>query len=285
VIFVSRDAGQLVEDLRSVIGDERVLQAIAEVPRDVFVPADLRDRAWENVALPIAAEQTISQPGVVARMCELLQLGRDDIVLDVGTGSGYHAAVLSRLAARVYSIERHAELSRGAQRSLTAAGIDNVTLLTGDGTHGHSPNAPYQAINVAAASTTIPSALEEQLAEGGRLIIPLDGPAQRLVLVRRFSAGLQRQELDPVKFVPLIGDQVQESVAGIFRLAEYESLLRLGDDHERDPVQLTEPLSCELVVGPAHGSCRPRTQRARRASAGVPGTDVEIGGGSPVPGP
>jgi protein-L-isoaspartate(D-aspartate) O-methyltransferase len=206
--------------LRSVIGDERVLQAIAEVPRDVFVPADLRDRAWENVALPIAAEQTISQPGVVARMCELLELGGDEIVLDVGTGSGYHAAVLSRLAARVYSIERHAELSRGAQRSLTAAGIDNVTLLTGDGTHGHLPNAPYEAINVAAASTTIPPALEHQLAEGARLIIPLDGPPQRLVLVRRFGGGLQRQGLDPVRFVPLIGNQAEESVAQIFRLAE-----------------------------------------------------------------
>jgi len=216
---VASDAVRLVDDLRSVIGDERVLQAVAEVPRDVFVPADLRDRAWENVALPIAAEQTISQPLVVARMCELLELDGDEVVLDVGTGSGYHAAVLSRLALRVYSIERHAELLRAAERSLRVAGIDNVTLLTGDGAHGHVPNAPYEAINVAAASATVPAALEQQLAEGGRLVIPLDGPAQRLVLVRRVGANIERQELDQVKFVPLVSDQA-EGVAEIFRYAE-----------------------------------------------------------------
>jgi protein-L-isoaspartate(D-aspartate) O-methyltransferase len=197
-------AERLAGGLNATIDDERVRRAILEVPRDLFVPAALRDQAWEDVALPIACDQTISQPRVVARMCELLELRGNEIVLDVGTGSGYHAAVLSRLSRHVYSIERHAELSRYAQRALEAALIENVTLLIGDGTAGYEKVAPYDAINVAAGSECIPSRLEQQLVDGGRLIIPVGSRRQRLVLVRRTGLGFAREQLDAVSFVPLV---------------------------------------------------------------------------------
>src|SRR5438270_13565183 len=131
--------------------DESVVQAVARVPREVFVPEDLRDRAWEDGALPIGAGQTISQPSLVAYMVALLDLRGGERVLDVGTGSGYHAAVLARIAAHVVSIERHEELSASAERALADAGIGNVTLLVGDGSRGCPRDAPFDAINVAAA--------------------------------------------------------------------------------------------------------------------------------------
>ncbi|HLM48900.1 MAG TPA: protein-L-isoaspartate(D-aspartate) O-methyltransferase [Solirubrobacteraceae bacterium] len=195
----------LVEELRAHVADERVLEAIARVPRDVFVPADQRAHAWDNAPLPIGAGQTISQPLVVARMCELLAPGPGDHVLDVGTGSGYHAAVLAALSGHVWSIERHPELTRTAGRALEEAGVRNVTLLEGDGSLGHPGAAPYDAINVAAAAwRAVPPALEEQVAPGGRLVVPVMRRRQRLVLVRRTSAGIERRVLDPVRFVPLV---------------------------------------------------------------------------------
>jgi len=195
----------LVEELRAHVADERVLEAIAQVPRDVFVPADQRAHAWENAPLPIGAGQTISQPLVVARMCELLAPRPGDHVLDVGTGSGYHAAVLAALSGHVWSIERHPELTRTAGRALEEAGVRNVTLLEGDGSLGHPGAAPYDAINVAAAAwRAVPPALEEQVAPGGRLVVPVMRRRQRLVLVRRTSAGIERRVLDPVRFVPLV---------------------------------------------------------------------------------
>src|SRR5918997_2787145 len=142
---------RLVRELRGAISDERVLNAVRAVPRDRFVPQDLRDEAWENAPLPIGCGQTISQPLVVARMCELLELEGGERVLDVGTGSGYHAALLAALAAEVYSIELHAELSHRAARALAAAGA-RVTLVVGDGSLGLPEHAPYDAINVAAAA-------------------------------------------------------------------------------------------------------------------------------------
>src|SRR6185436_2016533 len=142
----------------------------------------LRAHAWENTSLPIEEGQTISQPVVVARMCELLELDGSETVLDVGTGSGYHAAVLARLARRVVSIERHAPLSALAAERLRAAGVDGVELVVGDGTLGFPPAAPYGAINVAAAARRIPAPLAEQLADGGRLVMPSRG---RLVRLRR----------------------------------------------------------------------------------------------------
>jgi protein-L-isoaspartate(D-aspartate) O-methyltransferase len=201
-------ADELVRGLSRLVHDERVLAAIAEVPRELFVPPELRGRAWDNEPLPIGAGQTISQPLVVARMCELLRLRGDEHVLDVGTGSGWHAALLARLAGDVVSIERHAALSRQAGRNLAAAGVDEVTLVVGDGALGHEPAAPYDAINVAAASGGgVPPALEAQLAVGGRLVVPTNGKEQRLVLVRRRADGnLERQALEPVRFVPLVTD-------------------------------------------------------------------------------
>jgi protein-L-isoaspartate(D-aspartate) O-methyltransferase len=198
---------KLLRELAAHVGDRRVLRAIASVPRPLFVPDDLREYAWLNQPLPLDEGQSISQPLVVAHMCELLGLSGDERVLDVGTGSGYHAAVLSRLAGHVYSIERYRSLSARAGENLRAAGIENVTLLVGDGTHGYSEAAPYDAINVAAASPHgVPPELEAQLAAAGRLVIPTGVADQRLVLVERDTdgVGLRRVSLEGVRFVPLV---------------------------------------------------------------------------------
>jgi protein-L-isoaspartate(D-aspartate) O-methyltransferase len=203
---MARDAEELLQALRSTIADERVLRAIAAVPRDLFVPAEQHEWAWEDDALPIAAGQTISQPTIVGRMCELLELIGSETVLDIGTGSGYHAAVLSKLAAHVYSIERHPELTDGAREALELAGIQNVTLLSGDGTRGYPEAAPYDAINVAARTAQPPPALVDQLAAGGRLVIPLVGEEQHLIRLRRTAAGVEREQFEKVSFVPLVGE-------------------------------------------------------------------------------
>jgi protein-L-isoaspartate(D-aspartate) O-methyltransferase len=196
---------RLMNVLRRHVADQRVLAVMAEVPRERFVPADLREEAWENIPLPIGSGQTISQPLVVARMCELLELSGDETVLDVGTGSGYHAALLARLARHVYSIEVHASLSRQAADNLRAAGIENVTLAVGDGSRGLPEHAPYEAINVAAAAGgAIPPALAEQLAPGGRLVAPVEDGEQRLVVARHTDDGVALTELERVRFVPLV---------------------------------------------------------------------------------
>jgi protein-L-isoaspartate(D-aspartate) O-methyltransferase len=202
---LSTPAERLVRVLGRAVADQRVLDAVRTVPRDLFVPEGLRGEAWDNVPLPIGAGQTISQPLVVARMCELLELGGRERVLDVGTGSGYHAALLASLSEWVWSVEVHERLSRQAAANLAAAGIENVTLVVGDGSLGLPEHAPYDAINVAAAAGSgIPPALEEQLAPGGRLVAPVEDGEQRLVHVRRTSAGIERQELERVRFVPLV---------------------------------------------------------------------------------
>jgi protein-L-isoaspartate(D-aspartate) O-methyltransferase len=201
-----RAVAHLVGELRSAIDDQRVLDAIRAVPREAFVPNALRLRAYENVALPIGDQQTISQPLVVARMTELLRPRPGDRVLDVGTGSGYHAAVLAQLVEHVWSIERHRGLSERAAINLSRAGVENVTLVVGDGSRGLPVEAPFDAINVAAAAwPEIPPALERQLAPGGRLVAPVGASGQQLVLVERSEGGeLARTTLDPVRFVPLI---------------------------------------------------------------------------------
>ena len=198
-------ADRLAALLADHIRDERVLEAIRAVPRDLFVPPERRAEAWDNVPLPIGEGQTISQPLVVARMCELLELRSDERVLDVGTGSGYHAALLARLARHVWSIERHAALSERAAESLRAAGVENVTLVVGDGSKGLPDAAPFDAINVAAASDGgVPEPLAEQLAPGGRLVIPVADGEQRLILARRTDSGMEATALERVRFVPLV---------------------------------------------------------------------------------
>ena len=200
---------RLAESLAPFVSDARVLAAIAAVPREQFVGARQQAQAYDNAPLPIGCGQTISQPLVVARMCELLAPAAGERVLDIGTGSGYHAAVLAHLAAHVWSVERHARLSTRAAENLRAAGVQNVTLLVADGSRGLPDLAPFDAINVAAAAwRLVPPALEEQLAEGGRLVAPVDlgpGRGERLVLVSRRRRRLVRRVLEPVRFVPLIG--------------------------------------------------------------------------------
>ena len=191
---------------RRGIGDRRVLTAMAAVPRELFVPPALRERAYEDGALPIGLGQTISQPYVVAAMCELLALRGNERVLDVGTGSGYAAAVLAELAADVVSIERIPQLAERARAALHAAGYGRVDVRVGDGSLGAADRAPYDAITVAAAVPEIPPALVDQLAEDGRLVAPRGSRAsQRLVLVARTPEGLVEHGSMPCRFVPLLG--------------------------------------------------------------------------------
>ncbi len=199
-------ADRLVAELRGRVADERVLSAVRAVPRDLFVPADQQADAWANEPLPIGCGQTISQPLVAARMCELLELDGSERVLDVGTGSGYHAALLAWLAADVYSIELHPALSDRAARALAAAGAQNVTLAVGDGSEGLPAHAPYDAINVAAAARRrVPAALIEQLAPGGRLVAPVEERGdQYLALLREEGGRVRTTQLERVRFVPLI---------------------------------------------------------------------------------
>jgi len=197
---------RLVQQLRAHVADERVLEAMRSVPRHLFVPEELAGEAWDNVPLPIGAGQTISQPLVVARMLEQLQLRGGERILDVGTGSGYHAALLAHLGSHVWSVERHRDLSDQAKRNLEKAEIYNVTLIVGDGARGLPETAPFDAINVAAAAGhDIPQALIDQLGRGGRLIVPVQTGDQRLWLVHHTPGGrFERQGLERVRFVPLV---------------------------------------------------------------------------------
>jgi protein-L-isoaspartate(D-aspartate) O-methyltransferase len=202
------EATKLALRLAPAIEDLRVLAAIASIPRERFVEPSLRDRAYANVALPIACDQTISQPLVVARMLELLELLPSDRVLDVGTGSGYHAALLALLAGEVYTIERHPELARTAEGTVRELGLDNVHFTVGDGWQGLPERAPFQAINVAAATgPEPPPALVAQLAPGARLVAPVGQASQHLTLIRRTDAGITQATLEGVRFVPLVRDQ------------------------------------------------------------------------------
>jgi protein-L-isoaspartate(D-aspartate) O-methyltransferase len=197
----------LAEQLRSAIGDQRVLAAIASLPRERFVPRGERDQAYDNRALPIDCGQTISQPLMVARMLELLELRATDRVLDVGTGSGYHAALLSLLAGEVWTIERHEALSAQAAGEIDSLELDNVSFAIGDGWLGLPSQAPFDAINVAAATgLQVPTVLEQQLAPGGRMVAPVGEETQYLMLTRRTPEGLVRTQLEGVRFVPLVRD-------------------------------------------------------------------------------
>lgn len=188
------------------IRDERVLQAFREVPRDAFVPRALANRAYEDVPLPIGAGQTISQPYVVALMIEALRVRPSDRVLEVGAGSGYAAAILSRLAGEVEAMERHPALARAAARRLRLLGYENVRVRVGDGTLGLPQRAPFDAILVSAGGPEVPAALATQLAAGGRLVIPVGSSWEQelLRITERADRGLVRESLGPVVFVPLI---------------------------------------------------------------------------------
>jgi len=190
------------------IEDERVLAAMAAVPREAFVEENLRGRAYADSALPIAEEQTISQPWIVAAICQALELGGSELVLEVGTGSGYSAAVLARLADHVVSVERHEALSRGAAEVLRSLAIGNVELVVGDGSLGVPGRAPYDAIACHATAPAPPPALLEQLVDGGRLVVPIAAEkADMLTLLRRDGERFERQEIAPCRFVPLIGEE------------------------------------------------------------------------------
>jgi len=193
---------------RRGIGDERVLAAIGEVPRERFLPARQRHRAYADSALPIGDGQTISQPWIVAAVCAALELRGGERVLEVGTGSGYSAAVLARLAAEVVSVERHPALAEDARRTLAALRVENVEVVVGDGSRGLPERAPFEAIAVHATAPAAPRALLAQLADGGRLVAPIaaDG-ADALTVFHRAGEELRSESLGPCRFVPLIGEE------------------------------------------------------------------------------
>jgi protein-L-isoaspartate(D-aspartate) O-methyltransferase len=193
---------------RRGIEDERVLAAMEAVPREAFLPKALREQAYADSALPIGEEQTISQPWIVAAICQALELAGSELVLEVGTGSGYSAAVLARLAAHVVSIERHEALSREATAVLQALGIRNVEIVVGDGSLGVPERASFDAIAVHATAPAPPPALIDQLADGGRLVVPVSaGDADALTVLRRARDRIETTDLGPCRFVPLIGKE------------------------------------------------------------------------------
>jgi protein-L-isoaspartate(D-aspartate) O-methyltransferase len=199
---------RLLDELRrNGVRDLAVLRAFDLTPRHLFVPTGVQHRAYEDTPLPIGNGQTISQPSIHARYLELLAFTGSEKVLEVGTGSGYQTILLAHLAARVFSVERIAPLLDRARVVIRECGVSNVSLMLGDGTYGWKSFAPYDAILVSAASPDVPQPLVEQLADGGRMLVPVGGrDEQRLVLITRDGDSLARKELDPVRFVPLLGD-------------------------------------------------------------------------------
>ena len=197
---------RMVEQQLVGITDPAVRRALAAVPRHAFVPDALGAQAYANGALPIGQQQTISQPFIVARMTELLLLTGTEKVLEIGTGSGYQTAVLARLCARVISVERVGELASAARRRLADLRLNNITVLQADGTLGRSEYAPYDAILVTAGAPDVPRPLLAQLADGGRLVLPVgDSESQQLLRITRRGDSFERETFDDCRFVPLIG--------------------------------------------------------------------------------
>jgi protein-L-isoaspartate(D-aspartate) O-methyltransferase len=203
---VQDQVGLLLQLKRRGIRDNRVLRAIELVPRDLFVDPAFADHAYQDIALPIDCGQTISQPYVVAFMTEKLELDERHKVLEIGTGSGYQAAVLSHLCRRVYTVERWRELQKAAERRFARLGITNVTTIIGDGWLGWPPQAPFDRIIVTAAAEKAPAALIDQLRPGGRMIIPLGETrdTQYLMQIDKTETGIKETPLLPVRFVPLV---------------------------------------------------------------------------------
>jgi protein-L-isoaspartate(D-aspartate) O-methyltransferase len=193
---------------RRGIGDERVLDAMGKVPREEFVDGRTRRRAYADSALPIGSGQTISQPWIVAAICQALALRGSERVLEIGTGSGYSACVLARLAAEVLTIERHPELAASAERLIGRLGCANVEVVVGDGSLGMPDRAPFEAIAVHATAPAPPAGLLSQLAEGGRLVAPIASKrADLLTVYRRAGEELRSEVIGPCRFVPLIGSE------------------------------------------------------------------------------
>jgi len=202
--------GRMVQRLREhyKIRDEKVLEVLNRVPRHLFVPEALKSQAYKDNALPIAANQTISQPFIVARMTELLELNPQSKVLEIGAGSGYQTVILSELAKKIYAIERVAQLAAEVQNRLENLKIQNVTLRCADGTNGWEIHAPFDAILVAAGSPGIPKPLLNQLKIGGKLVLPIgeDQKTQKLIRVTRTTKDFQTEDFGACAFVPLIGE-------------------------------------------------------------------------------
>ena len=202
---------------RRGIHDERLLQAMRDVPRHAFVPAARREEAYHDHPIPISEEQTISQPYMVALMIEHLRLRGGERVLEIGTGSGYQAAVLSRIAAQVYTVECFPSLAVNAGLAMKRLGYRNVRVTQGDGCQGFAEEAPYQGIVVAAATPFVPAPLQAQLADGGRLVIPLGGmKEQRLTILTRKGDAFSEEETVACRFVPLLGAEAGSSAGASF---------------------------------------------------------------------
>ena len=214
---LEEDRIRLIMELRREgITDTRVLGAIERVPREQFVPPELADQAYANRALPIGHEQTISQPVVVAAMTQKLDVGPSMKLLEVGTGSGYQAAVLAPLCRRLYTMERNRQLLREAEKRFKALGLTNVVTWHGDGSRGWPSQAPFDRIIVTAAAPEVPPALVEQLAIGGKMVIPVDSGIyeQDLLCITRTEAGSETEKMFPVRFVPLIAEKPLGGLAG-----------------------------------------------------------------------
>ena len=200
----------IMELRRSGVTDTRVLSAIERIPREIFVSEPFKDQAYENTALPIKLGQTISQPLVVASMSQALAVGERMKVLEIGTGSGYQAAVLAKLCRRVYTIERHGPLLAGAEQMFRELRLHNLTAIVGDGSRGWPEQAPFDRIMVTAAAETIPEKLVDQLAEGGVMVLPLgaQGGEQDLLRVTKINGVIKEEKLFPVRFVPLVAGEI-----------------------------------------------------------------------------
>ncbi len=204
---MASDRAKLIQQLTHEIRDQKVLEVMGRIPRELFVPASSQHLAYENIPLPIEMGQTISQPLIVGVMTEALELKESDKVLEVGTGSGYQAAILAELARWVVSVERHEKLAEGATAVLALLGIKNVEIHLAEETLGWREEAPYNAIIVTAAAPNVPQQLLDQLALEGRLVIPVGSPfEQDLVKVVKRKSGLMSTNLGPCRFVPLIGE-------------------------------------------------------------------------------